>query len=550
MALFRGINKNNIIKKFEVEKSYTEGVYNDSPLNRKFGRVGMSYSAYAQLVAEGKKEKVPSYNKKYIINDIPENIADLRFKEGKNGHQIATYNVGTKEVTIEMIIKGRDDREYSFIVKEGENIINKIIGLSTKEVTKKMKDLKRIDDGIPLYDKIPLTPEELDEKWGDIGFTYTFYKDNLDLKIWIREDSNKKDPRLNLYVIDRESGKKKNKTNLSLQQVHEELLKYELNPQIDAQLTKEQQREFNKILNEKNFGSDYKKSENYISPLIKELDILNKKGEIKNTNVKIGNYNVSIIPTGNLISLEIKDGVQSKLISIKNTQHDLSLELDKIEEEGDNYKLLDKNAIQPSKNVGVNFNKVGIAYFQDNNSITQYIVDKDNRDNIDIILYDKNGNLLGVDSTNVDDFERKVKNLNLNIDKKNQKEFPSNFFPKNNKIAAKELVENYSNSETLASLPNVIYSYDNYNVEDFSKELNSRKLINNKFNRGKREAYAFIKSNALNKWVRDLPISNKNIKKERIIEDIKNEANRISPSGSKFENGVIDVKRHILKEYY
>lgn len=550
MALFRGINKNNIIKKFEVEKSYTEGVYNDSPLNRKFGRVGMSYSAYAQLVAEGKKEKVPSYNKKYIINDIPENIADLRFKEGKNGHQIATYNVGTKEVTIEMIIKGRDDREYSFIVKEGENIINKIIGLSTKEVTKKMKDLKRIDDGIPLYDKIPLTPEELDEKWGDIGFTYTFYKDNLDLKIWIREDSNKKDPRLNLYVIDRESGKKKNKTNLSLQQVHEELLKYELNPQIDAQLTKEQQREFNKILNEKNFGSDYKKSENYISPLIKELNILNKKGEIKNTNVKIGNYNVSIIPTGNLISLEIKDGVQSKLISIKNTQHDLSLELDKIEEEGDNYKLLDKNAIQPSKNVGVNFNKVGIAYFQDNNSITQYIVDKDNRDNIDIILYDKNGNLLGVDSTNVDDFERKVKNLNLNIDKKNQKEFPSNFFPKNNKIAAKELVENYSNSETLASLPNVIYSYDNYNVEDFSKELNSRKLINNKFNRGKREAYAFIKSNALNKWVRDLPISNKNIKKERIIEDIKNEANRISPSGSKFENGVIDVKRHILKEYY
>lgn len=550
MALFRGINKNNIIKKFEVEKSYTEGVYNDSPLNRKFGRVGMSYSAYAQLVAEGKKEKVPSYNKKYIINDIPENIADLRFKEGKNGHQIATYNVGTKEVTIEMIIKGRDDREYSFIVKEGENIINKIIGLSTKEVTKKMKDLKRIDDGIPLYDKIPLTPEELDEKWGDIGFTYTFYKDNLDLKIWIREDSNKKDPRLNLYVIDRESGKKKNKTNLSLQQVHEELLKYELNPQIDAQLTKEQQREFNKILNKKIFGSDYKKSENYISPLIKELDILNKKGEIKNTNVKIGNYNVSIIPTGNLISLEIKDGVQSKLISIKNTQHDLSLELDKIEEEGDNYKLLDKNAIQPSKNVGVNFNKVGIAYFQDNNSITQYIVDKDNRDNIDIILYDKNGNLLGVDSTNVDDFERKVKNLNLNIDKKNQKEFPSNFFPKNNKIAAKELVENYSNSETLASLPNVIYSYDNYNVEDFSKELNSRKLINNKFNRGKREAYAFIKSNALDKWVRDLPISNKNIKKERIIEDIKNEANRISPSGSKFENGVIDVKRHILKEYY
>lgn len=29
-----------------IEKSYTEGIYSDSPMNRKLGRVGMSYSAY------------------------------------------------------------------------------------------------------------------------------------------------------------------------------------------------------------------------------------------------------------------------------------------------------------------------------------------------------------------------------------------------------------------------------------------------------------------------------------------------------------------------
>ena len=32
----------------EVEKAYTEGVYSDSPANRKLGRVGMSYKDYAE----------------------------------------------------------------------------------------------------------------------------------------------------------------------------------------------------------------------------------------------------------------------------------------------------------------------------------------------------------------------------------------------------------------------------------------------------------------------------------------------------------------------
>ena len=150
-----------------------------------------------------------------------------------------------------------------------------------------MKDLKRIEDNIPLYDKVPLTPEELNAKWGDIGFNYTFYKDNLDIKVWIREDSNKKDPRLNLYVIDRESGKKKSKTNLSLSEIHDELLKYELNPKIDTPMTKEQLKEYYKLKNEINLGKDYKKSEDYISHLIKDYELIDKKGNIKHSNIKI-----------------------------------------------------------------------------------------------------------------------------------------------------------------------------------------------------------------------------------------------------------------------
>lgn len=34
----------------EVEKAYTEGIYADTPANRKLGRVGMSYTAYAEKI--------------------------------------------------------------------------------------------------------------------------------------------------------------------------------------------------------------------------------------------------------------------------------------------------------------------------------------------------------------------------------------------------------------------------------------------------------------------------------------------------------------------
>ena len=41
----------------EVSKAYTEGIYLDSPLNRKLGRVGMTYTAYAEKTKAQKKKK-------------------------------------------------------------------------------------------------------------------------------------------------------------------------------------------------------------------------------------------------------------------------------------------------------------------------------------------------------------------------------------------------------------------------------------------------------------------------------------------------------------
>lgn len=46
--------KLNISTFVNVEKAYTEGVYSDSPANRKLGRVGMSYKDYAAKVNKEK----------------------------------------------------------------------------------------------------------------------------------------------------------------------------------------------------------------------------------------------------------------------------------------------------------------------------------------------------------------------------------------------------------------------------------------------------------------------------------------------------------------
>lgn len=61
----------------------------------------------------------------------------------------------------------------------------------------------------PLYKKIPLTEEELDKKYGNIGFNYVYYKDNLDIKVWMREDSQKGKSKFNIYVIDSDTKKRK-----------------------------------------------------------------------------------------------------------------------------------------------------------------------------------------------------------------------------------------------------------------------------------------------------------------------------------------------------
>lgn len=62
------IKTNEIAFIRNLTKAYTEGVYADTPANRKLGRVGMSYAQYAQKVS-GEGEKKQKDNNKEISND-------------------------------------------------------------------------------------------------------------------------------------------------------------------------------------------------------------------------------------------------------------------------------------------------------------------------------------------------------------------------------------------------------------------------------------------------------------------------------------------------
>ena len=50
----KGINLSSFNKIDELNKAYTEGIYSDTPANRKLGRVGMTYQAYAEKVKKKK----------------------------------------------------------------------------------------------------------------------------------------------------------------------------------------------------------------------------------------------------------------------------------------------------------------------------------------------------------------------------------------------------------------------------------------------------------------------------------------------------------------
>ena len=91
----------------EVEKAYTEGIYADTPANRKLGRVGMSYSAYANKANGGSSEQ-----------------GDIRdFKKTLNKGQIE-YSATIEDKTIRVYQEGNKKNKYWVVEKEGKKVVD------------------------------------------------------------------------------------------------------------------------------------------------------------------------------------------------------------------------------------------------------------------------------------------------------------------------------------------------------------------------------------------------------------------------------------------
>ena len=87
----------------EVEKAYTEGIYADTPANRKLGRVGMSYSAYANKVNGGSVEHG--------------DIRDFK-KETENG--LTEYKAEIDGQNIKVSQSGKKKTRSWIVEREGE----------------------------------------------------------------------------------------------------------------------------------------------------------------------------------------------------------------------------------------------------------------------------------------------------------------------------------------------------------------------------------------------------------------------------------------------
>ena len=97
-----------------VSKAYTEGIYADTPANRKLGRVGMTYAAYAEKLKDEKEKKA---DKKHWL---------IQFDSGEE--DIFTENQMSKEKLIEEackyakdIAEANDYDEYKFDIQEDTN---------------------------------------------------------------------------------------------------------------------------------------------------------------------------------------------------------------------------------------------------------------------------------------------------------------------------------------------------------------------------------------------------------------------------------------------
>lgn len=163
-------------------KSYTEGVYADTPANRKLGRVGMTYAQYAdKLKGELEKPKLDDFEEN-IINDDNQIKLSYKDKEGKGVGEIVITKEPEDKILYLDHINVYGDYQGKGI---GKQILKKALQICNKEGDKFNKIELWVDNA-----KNQFTKDEEEQKknnkyladwYKSEGFEYKTEQDKNDL---------------------------------------------------------------------------------------------------------------------------------------------------------------------------------------------------------------------------------------------------------------------------------------------------------------------------------------------------------------------------------
>lgn len=126
----------NKLKIVFISKTYTEGIYADTPANRKLGRVGMNYAQYAakQKGEEEKSAKLEDYEE-HLINDdnqIRIDYTDPKNKDSRVAEVVIFKEPEGRTLYLEHIAVDSDYRRKGL----ARQLLRKAIQLSNKESDK------------------------------------------------------------------------------------------------------------------------------------------------------------------------------------------------------------------------------------------------------------------------------------------------------------------------------------------------------------------------------------------------------------------------------
>lgn len=163
-----------IFNKFKINflsKAYTEGIYADTPANRKLGRVGMTYEAYAEKVKKEKESSSEESEIKEIIKKEGEKKAaeiikkhlginvDFIFRaekqftvsfEGSDKSKISTISKLFKNAKVESDYDEELNETFVYIDMNNKNTFT--INQIKEKVQSEIKKLKKKNDYVTLSD--------------------------------------------------------------------------------------------------------------------------------------------------------------------------------------------------------------------------------------------------------------------------------------------------------------------------------------------------------------------------------------------------------------